>query len=54
MVVNKPSNHDTVSVLYEKLDQMTQEALNPDLEDECRQELKAKITAVTLKLQTND
>ena len=34
--------------------QMTQEAFNPDLEDEGRQELKLKITEVTQKLQTND
>ena len=38
--------------LYGKLDQMTQEAFNPDLEDDGRQELKLKITEVTQKLQT--
>ena len=40
--------------LYEKLDQMTHEAFNPDLEDEDRQELKTKIVEVTQKIQTND
>ena len=40
--------------LYEKLEQMTQEAFNSDLEDEGRQELKAQITEVTQKLQTID
>ena len=39
-------------VMNEKLDQMTQEAFNPDLKDEGRQELKLKITEVTQKLQT--
>ena len=33
---------------------MTQEAFNPDLKDEGRQELLVKITEVTQQLQTND
>ena len=40
--------------LFEKLVQMTQEAFNPDLEDEGRQVLKLQMTEVTQKLHTND
>ena len=40
--------------LFEKLVLITQEAFNPDLQDEGRQVLKVQMTEVTQKLHTND
>ena len=40
--------------LYEKLDKLTQEATNPDNNEESRQELKVKISEVTQMLMTKE
>jgi hypothetical protein len=40
--------------LYEKLDKLTQEATNPDHNEESRLELKVKISEVTQMLQTKE